>query len=163
MPMAADPGSPRGPRGEEQIMSTAEDFATAVAEVGRAAGAFVGGDEKPYTSRWAHGADVTIFGGWGDHEHGWDEVGPRLQWAAERFVSGGTEQELLAMGCSDDLGYTVALERGHAHLAGAPAPAPMLLRVTHVYRRVDGVWKIVHRHADPIAATTPAAAVLMPG
>ena len=26
--------------------------------------------------------------------------------------------------------------------------APLTLRVTHVYRREDGEWKIVHRHAD---------------
>jgi ketosteroid isomerase-like protein len=140
-----------------------EDFATAVAEVGRAAGAFVAGDEKPYASRWAHGPDVTIYGAWGDHEHGWDEVGPRLTWAAERFVpGGGTEQEIIAMGSSGDLGYTVALERGHAHVVGRAAAAPMLLRVTHVYRRIDGEWRIVHRHADPIAAKTPAATVLTP-
>jgi ketosteroid isomerase-like protein len=59
-----------------------------------------------------------------------------------------------------DLGYTVALERGHAHLAGQPPAAPMLLRVTHVYRRVHGVWKLVHRHAVPITVKTAAAAVL---
>jgi ketosteroid isomerase-like protein len=142
-------------------MSSTEDFATAVAEVGRAAGAFAGGDGKPYTSSWAHRPDVTIFGAWGDHELGWDEVGPRLQWAAERFEAGGrTEQEVLAMGTSGDLGYSVALERGHTHLVGQPAAAPMLLRVTHVYRRIDGVWRIVHRHADPITAKTPAATVL---
>jgi ketosteroid isomerase-like protein len=139
-----------------------EDFATAVAEVGRAASAFCGGDPRPYTSRWAHGPDVTIFGAWGDHEHGWDEVGPRLDWAGKRFVAGRTEPEILAMGSSGDLGYTVALERGHAHLAGQPEPAPMLLRVTHVYRRIDGVWKVVHRHADPIAAKTAPPTVLSP-
>ena len=27
---------------------------------------------------------------------------------------------------------------------------PYTLRVTHVYRREDGEWKIVHRHADSI-------------
>jgi hypothetical protein len=63
-----------------------EDFAAAVAATGRAAGAFVGGAPEPYASRWAHGPHVTIFRLWGDHEHGWDEVGPRLDWAARLFV-----------------------------------------------------------------------------
>jgi hypothetical protein len=137
-----------------------EDFATAVAETGRAVGAFVGGDPKPYVSRWAHGPHVTIFGGWGDHEHGWHEVGPRLDWAAELFAGGRTEQHVLEMHSSGDLGYTVSLERGHAHLAGQDAAAPMVLRVTHVYRRIDGEWRVVHRHADPLTTKTAVDAVL---
>jgi ketosteroid isomerase-like protein len=32
-------------------------------------------------------------------------------------------------------------------LDGGPV-APITLRVTHLYRREDGEWKIVHRHAD---------------
>ncbi|MGH3615089.1 MAG: YybH family protein [Pseudonocardia sp.] len=137
-----------------------EDFAAAVAEVGRAVSEFVDGDPAQYRERWARRDDVTIFGGWGGYERGWEEVGPRLEWAAARFAAGATTQEVLASGSSGDLGYTVTLERGHTRLAGAETAAPMLLRVTHVYRRVDGVWKVVHRHADPITGKTATAAVL---
>ena len=24
----------------------------------------------------------------------------------------------------------------------------MVIRVTHIYRRIDGDWRLVHRHAD---------------
>jgi len=37
---------------------------------------------------WSHAADVTIFGGWGAYEQGWEQVGPRLDWAAARFRGG---------------------------------------------------------------------------
>lgn len=139
-----------------------EDFRAAVAEVGRAASHFVGGDAQPYRSCWSQGEDVTLFGAWGAYERGWHEVGPRLDWAAARFAAGRTDQKVLTMGASGDLGYTVSLERGQAQVAGEAAAAPMLLRVTHVYRRVDGAWKLVHRHADAITDKTAPAAVLAP-
>lgn len=141
-------------------MTGSEDFRTAVAEVGAAVSEFVGGRSQSYRTIWSHGEDVTIFGGWGAHERGWDEVGPRLDWAAARFAAGHTTQEILAMGSSGDLGYTVALERGQVQLAGQAGAGAMLLRVTHVYRRVDGKWLLVHRHADHIVAKTAPEAVL---
>jgi ketosteroid isomerase-like protein len=34
---------------------------------------------------------------------------------------------------------------------------PYTLRVTHIYRRENGVWKIVHRHGDapPVDQSLP--------
>ena len=55
--------------------------------------------------------------------------------------------ELFASEISGDLAYTVAIERYVASLRGEP-PAQQELRVTHVYRREQGQWFAVHRHAD---------------
>ena len=57
------------------------------------------------------------------------------------------EWELLVSNVSGDLAYTVAIERYTASREGRP-PAPTELRATHVYRRENGHWKAVHRHAD---------------
>ncbi len=43
--------------------------------------------------------------------------------------------------------YTVGMEEGEVRVDGR-APFLMRLRVTHVLRRVDGEWWLVHRHAD---------------
>lgn len=61
------------------------------------------------------------------------------------------EHELLAAGASGDLAYIVALEHTTASVNGSEA-LPYTLRVTTVFRREDGQWKVVHRHADPVAS-----------
>jgi ketosteroid isomerase-like protein len=41
---------------------------------------------------------------------------------------------------------------------GDAAPQAYELRVTTVFRREDGEWRVVHRHADPVpdSESTPA-------
>jgi ketosteroid isomerase-like protein len=48
---------------------------------------------------------------------------------------------------SGDLAYTVGLERGRVCVDGSE-PFDMTIRVTHVLRRVENRWWLVHRHAD---------------
>ena len=36
----------------------------------------------------------------------------------------------------------------------------MSVQVTTVFGREDGVWKVLHRHADPITARRPAESVI---
>jgi len=57
--------------------------------------------------------------------------------------------ELLASDVIGDCAYTVAIERYTASREGRPV-APTELRATHVYRRENGQWRAVHRHADLI-------------
>jgi ketosteroid isomerase-like protein len=57
------------------------------------------------------------------------------------------ELEVIAAGVSGDLAYVVGYERSLASLDGGPVQ-PSVVRATHVYRREDGEWKIVHRHGD---------------
>lgn len=122
--------------------------------------AFLTGNPVPTQELWSHAEDVSIYGGWGDYEVGWEEVAPRLEWAAARYVSGELTYELLAMGVSGDLGYTIAIQRGEALLAGQASSAPIALRVTHLYRREDDEWKIIHFHADHCTRKMDTTAVL---
>jgi ketosteroid isomerase-like protein len=109
---------------------------------------FVNGDAGPYKQLWSHTDDVTIFGGWGAYEQGWDAVSRRLDWAASRFGEGHVDIGNLAAGSSGDLAYSIDIERNAAVVDGA-ARAETALRVTHICRRAGGgVWRIVHRHAD---------------
>jgi len=59
-----------------------------------------------------------------------------------------------------DLAYIVEIESYHARVGGAEEIAPVAVRVTTVFRREDGAWSVVHRHADPITTPRPAVSVI---
>ena len=64
-----------------------------------------------------------------------------------RFSGGTLVPDDLVSFESGDLAYTVGFERGDVVVDGG-APMPMTIRVTHVHRRIDGEWQLMHRHAD---------------
>jgi hypothetical protein len=59
-----------------------------------------------------------------------------------------------------ELASVVRVERTKAKVGGQEAVTPVNLRVTMILRPEDGVWKIVHRHADPITAARPAESMI---
>ena len=106
---------------------------------------------------WSTQEPVTVFGA-EKTVIGSDEARQVFRWLATRF-SDLTDYrfELVAGGASGDLAYTVGYEHITVSMDGGPV-APLTLRVTHLYRREDGEWKTVHRHADaprPVHSVPP--------
>jgi hypothetical protein len=128
----------------------AETFAGAVARANRANDELLEGRAELLKECFSHGRDVSLLGGFGGHERGWSEIGPRLDWVAQTFVGGRCEYERLLSDFGEELGYVVQVERGEARLAGRAEPLRIDFRVTMVFRREDGAWRLVHRHADPL-------------
>ena len=106
------------------------------------------GDPEPRLAMWSSKDPVTLLGA-AMSMHGAEEIRRFFRELAARF-SDCTDYrfEPVAAGVSGDLAYTVGYEHTSVSIDGTPV-APYVLRVTHVYRREDGDWKIVHRHADP--------------
>jgi hypothetical protein len=48
----------------------------------------------------------------------------------------------------------MALLRVKKNVGGLFRPVPMALCVTHICRKEDRVWKLVHQHADPLMGKT---------
>ncbi len=141
-------------------MSAADDFQQTLKQVRTADHHFMAGDATPIKALWSHADDVTILGGLGAYEKGWEQVGPRLDWAAARFRGANLTIEPLAMGMSGDLAYTIDIERSQVRVAGRDEFSPMALRVTYIFRREEGTWKIIHRHADAIMEKIEVTALL---
>ena len=117
------------------------------------------GDVEPRLALWSRKDPVTLYGaklsgsGWADLEPKFREV---ASWFADSVAY---EFEVVAAGASGDLAYTVGYEHNQVSVDGQPTT--YTLRVTHVYRREDGQWRIVHRHAD-VPPTSDGTATLPP-
>ncbi|HKT58198.1 MAG TPA: nuclear transport factor 2 family protein [Microbacterium sp.] len=104
------------------------------------------GDAGPRFETWSDRAPVTLFGAW------LTATDPDAVHEAFRKLGAGfsdaasAEIELIAADVSGDLAYTVQREITSATVNGQPRS--YALRVTQVYRREGGRWKVVHRHGD---------------
>lgn len=111
------------------------------------------GDAAPRSRIWSHNDPVTLFGA-AFAASGWSPISKIFDTLASRFSKCRSwEYEIVAADASGDLAYIVGIEHTTAAVGGA-APEPYRLRVTTVFRREDGVWKVVHRHADPVPDDT---------
>src|SRR6185295_11441085 len=117
-----------------------QDLAEMLDRVAAALGALGEGDPAPYAALWADSPDVTLFGAWGPMDRGHDTVTSTFRWVGSRFSGGPIVP-------SDDVAYTVGTEQGTVRIDGGE-PVVMTLRVTHVLRKIDGRWRLAHRHAD---------------
>jgi ketosteroid isomerase-like protein len=56
--------------------------------------------------------------------------------------------EIFQTGSAGDLGFFTGLHRAEMSIQGREGTVPMVLRETEIFRREEGAWKLVHRHAD---------------
>jgi ketosteroid isomerase-like protein len=102
---------------------------------------------QPRIDLWTRNDPVTLFGAAVPCISGWDEVQPAFDWVASRFRHCTSYRfEVVAAGVSGDLAYVAGFEHTTAEVE--EVETSYTLRSTHVYRREDGQWRIVHRHGD---------------
>ena len=119
---------------------------------------FLRGDPALWKQNASQREDVTILGAFGGYEKGWAEVGLRYDWAASQYKErpAKVEVDYVSMMVAGDLAFTVAIERQEeVRSGGHPAAAMRTLRATQIFRREEGAWKLLHRHADPLTEKKP--------
>lgn len=128
------------------------DFPTFLAARERASTAFVEGDAGPLLGLSAHTDPATIYPPSGAVVVGAEAVNTGNAAGSAAFGPGAENRfEVLHSGSDGDLGYWTGVQRSRVVLPGGPEPVTMNLRVTELFRRVDGEWRLFHRHADPLA------------
>lgn len=116
---------------------------------------FVKGRPAAFQALWSHADDVTLCGGFGGVERGWQNVTDRLSWVSQKYSDGTRSREEITRMVGADFAYLVQREIIHSRVASQAEPSTQELRATMVFRRDADGWRIVHRHADLQMATRP--------
>jgi ketosteroid isomerase-like protein len=130
--------------------ATDAEMAALIERCGLANAAFMRGDMRGYLALISHADDYTLMAPFGGAPtRGFDMSGERLDAMARFFRAGKTELEVVQSYASGDMVVLVTIERQRAEVGGLPEQ-DWSLRVTLVFRREGGEWKLAHRHADPL-------------
>ena len=125
--------------------------------------AVIRGDAEPQMQLWSHRDDVTLANPLGPPAKGWQGVRQVVEKAAGLLREGeGLTFDTVSSYETADLAYDLEIERCRVKLGGADDLAPVALRVTTVFRREDGGWRVAHRHADPITQARPPESLAQP-
>lgn len=128
----------------------ASDMAALLARAAEGHEHLMRGDIAGYRQALEVTSDFTLMDPFGGQPTGaprsdehWHRIG--------RFFRDGRDAsfEPIAAYRSADLIVLVANERAHVGVGLLPAQ-DWSLRVTLVFRRDDGIWRLAHRHADPL-------------
>jgi ketosteroid isomerase-like protein len=116
---------------------------------------FVKGRPAAFQALWSLADDVTLCGGFGGVERGWQNVTARLGWVSTKYSNGTRSREEISRMVGADLAYLVQTEIIRSQIGSQSEVSTQALRATMVFRREPDGWRIVHRHADLQTSTQP--------
>ena len=125
-----------------------EGFDAAVERYHQALDEFVKGNHEPVMELFSQRENVVLCNPFVPFARGSEQVVQSLERAASHFEDGEVVYENMAKYATPEVGYIIEAEQFRAKLDGREGSGA--LRSTNIFRREDGVWKVVHRHADPI-------------
>lgn len=127
----------------------AKSVQVAIARLHAAMAGVANGDVSAIKSLYSHTADATSFYGWGGYEKGWDAVSRRWDWAGTQFKGGRVRYENVSTVITPEMFLVTDIETyEHQRMANIEGETGWTNRVTHVFRKEQGEWRLVHRHGN---------------
>jgi ketosteroid isomerase-like protein len=124
---------------KEEVLQASKQFYSALNRM-------LKGDTGPLANVWSHGSTVTAMHPIGGREIGWEKVADSFKQVAG--IASGGEVALIDQRIEVDgnMAYEVGTEKGQATFNAQNVSIEH--RVTNVYRKEAGAWKMVHHHTD---------------
>jgi ketosteroid isomerase-like protein len=138
-----------------QVDASVKELEQVVQQYHTALDVFLRGRPDPMKALFSRADDVVLANPFGPAVQGWDDVSAALDYASSRFSDGEVSGfDRRASYLTADLATIYEVEHGNVSVGGGPVTA-WVLRTTTTFRREDGTWRVVHRHADPISTASP--------
>lgn len=146
------------------VGNVVDDLERVVEQYHAALGEFMKGSYEPAKQLFSERDDVTLGNPFGPFARGWTQVVETMQRAASHYREGEASGfDRISKYVTPELACIVEVERLESKVGGLEEVAPVHLRVTSIFRKEDGRWRLVHRHADPITTVQQAESVLQKG
>jgi len=111
------------------------------------------GNSQPIKMLYSHRDDVFLANPFGLTVIGWTQVSNALDFASSKFRDGVVNNfEIIVKYVTSELMTIFGIEKWKAKVGGRNEISSFDLRVTTTFRKEDGEWKVIHRHADSIAS-----------
>jgi ketosteroid isomerase-like protein len=131
---------------EVKIMSNEDEVRKASKLFYTGLNSMANGDSGPLADIWSHDEAVTTMHPIGGRETGWAAVRGSFAGVAKLASKGKIELKDQIIRVVGDLAYELGIEYGQFTLGGEPVMIEH--RVTNIYQRQGGAWKMVHHHTD---------------
>jgi len=127
-------------------MTTEREIRDASTQFYAALKRMLNGDARALSDVWSHRSFVTAMHPLGGRQVGWAEVRKTWEQIAQRSSEGKVELKDQLICLAGEVAYEVGVEHVEAKLGGQIVAAK--IRVTNIYQREAGAWKITHHHTD---------------
>jgi len=126
-----------------------ESFEAFMVEREAAALAYTKGEGRAVDALTSRVDPVSFFGPDGGRVESSEAVRKSFAAGAANFSpESDSRLEIIDMGGDGEIGFWTGIQHAKLKMKGRDDIVPMQLRITEVFRRQDGGWKLVHRHAD---------------
>ena len=127
-------------------MSTEDEVRTASNQFYAALNKMVNGSSQSLSDIWSHNSEVTTMHPIGGRQVGWKDVWATWDQTAQAASEGQVELQDQFIRVVGDMAYEIGVEKAGFMLAGQKITDQV--RVTNIYQKEGGTWKIVHHHSD---------------